>query len=104
MRAQLSGAHTHTLPSLHTQPSGAVQLTIGMHALTGSTNKLDKPLAVLEKVGGGAPPSTTAPADENAPPADAAAAPTVHYRVVGVVRRKCLFKARPQTLIGRAQG
>lgn len=74
-----------------------------MHALTGSTTKLDKPLAVLEKVGGGGM-STTTPADENVPPTDAVPSPPVHYRVVGVVRRKCLFKARPQTLIGRAQG
>lgn len=67
-----------------------------MHALTGSTASLDKPLAVLEKV--------VADNDDDAMATDENAPPPVHYRVVGVVRRKCLFKARPQTLIGRAQG
>ena len=82
-------------PLLLLQPSGDLELRIGMHALTGKTLALDKPLAGLEKQKGGEGEG----GDENADPAPA----PVRYRVVGVIRRKCLFKARPRALIGRSR-
>lgn len=98
-------------PPFPSQTPGAVELTVGIHLLEGSIVPLKKPFAVLEKRGGrgdadpsgaAASPSGAAPLPGSlsrpSPPPLPLASP-VRYEVVGVIRRKCLFKARPRALI-----
>jgi chromosome transmission fidelity protein 8 len=99
----------HLLPPTFQNPGG-VELTVGIHCLEGSVVPLKKPFAVLEKRGGrDAGASGGGGADGDADPAGAASQPSpspsaplaspVRYEVVGVIRRKCLFKTRPRALI-----
>ena len=89
---------------------GGVELTVGIHLLEGSIVPLKKPFAVLEKRGGrggdaeNEAPGTSSPAAHLSSSASPSAAPAsstspVSYEVVGVIRRKCLFKSRPRALI-----
>jgi chromosome transmission fidelity protein 8 len=85
-----------------------VELTVGIHCLEGSVVPLKKPFAVLEKRGGrgaGAGADADAAAEAAGPPFPSASpslpalASPVRYEVIGVIRRKCLFKTRPRALI-----
>ena len=62
--------------------------TIGYHELTGSRVALKKPLLVLKKV-------KHLEADSSADSKSS----TVELDVVGIIRQKILFKARPKALI-----
>ncbi|EFN54833.1 hypothetical protein CHLNCDRAFT_134854 [Chlorella variabilis] len=70
--------------TLSVSSSGAVMLTIGYHQLEGKRMELKKPFAVLDRV------------------ADAEGHST-EYKVIGVVREKILFKARPRALITKPE-
>ncbi|KAL4441215.1 hypothetical protein ABPG77_011452 [Micractinium sp. CCAP 211/92] len=66
--------------TLSVSSSGSVLLTIGYHQLEGKRMELKKPFAVLDKAEGGERGEAG-------------------YKVIGVVREKILFKARPRALI-----
>ncbi|KAG7673451.1 hypothetical protein Ndes2526B_g03100 [Nannochloris sp. 'desiccata'] len=72
--------------TLTTSSTGTLHLTIGYHQCEGKIQTLKKPLAVLSKTDGADP---------------ATGEPTQEYKVVGVVREKYLFKARPRALISK---
>jgi hypothetical protein len=76
-------------PSLLFPPQGTLFLTIGYHQLEGKVQTLKKPLAVLSKVGGSS--------------GDGGSGGATEYKVVGVVREKYLFKARPKPQISKPQ-
>ncbi|GAB4819033.1 hypothetical protein N2152v2_006079 [Parachlorella kessleri] len=63
---------------------GSVLLSIGYHQLEGKKLPLKKPLAVLER--------------------EPAATQGLTYKVLGVVRDKYMFKARPRALITKPEG
>ncbi|KAI3438097.1 hypothetical protein D9Q98_000539 [Chlorella vulgaris] len=66
--------------TLSTSSTGAVLLTIGYHQLEGKRLELKKPFVVMDREQGADGEST-------------------HYKVIGVIREKILFKARPRPLI-----
>lgn len=59
-------------------------------------SKLPKPIAVLKKRQAAGEPSTSESADK-------AGESTVHFDVIGVVRRKLHFKSRPKALISKIE-
>jgi chromosome transmission fidelity protein 8 len=69
-------------------------LTIGNQRLTGAVVTLPKPVAVLHKCARAGDDAADAAGDE----ASGFEAP-VHYEVKGIVRRKLVFKSRPQPIV-----
>ncbi|KAL4452232.1 hypothetical protein ABPG75_007894 [Micractinium tetrahymenae] len=71
--------------TLSVSSSGSVLLTIGYHQLEGKRVELKKPFAVLDRTSSEEGGSTG-------------------FKVIGVVREKILFKARPRALITKPGG
>ncbi|KAI7838182.1 hypothetical protein COHA_008030 [Chlorella ohadii] len=76
--------------TLSVSSSGSVLLTIGYHQLEGKRMELKKPFAVLDRVTG------SGSGEEGQD--------STQYKVIGVVREKILFKARPRALITKPGG
>ncbi|CAL5220977.1 g3085 [Coccomyxa viridis] len=72
-----------------------VELTIGYHLLEGKMVDLKKPFAILEK--------QSTPVDVDAMEEDGVVQCNTEYKVVGVIRRKCLFKNRPRAIITKPE-
>ncbi|CAK0783126.1 hypothetical protein CVIRNUC_006321 [Coccomyxa viridis] len=72
-----------------------VELTIGYHLLEGKMMDLKKPFAILEK--------QCAPVDVDAMEQDGAAECSTEYKVIGIIRRKCMFKNRPRAIITKPE-
>ncbi|KAK9905797.1 hypothetical protein WJX75_006430 [Coccomyxa subellipsoidea] len=76
----------------------AVELVIGYHLLEGKMVDLKKPFAVLEKH------SACLDADSMDTDEDTTETHnTTEYKVIGVVRKKCLFKNRPRAIISKPE-
>ena len=85
---------------------------MGNHLLEGTFVELKKPFAVLKKEGGrsgsggeggaeGRREGNNSGGEGEGGDNHSSSNDNTRYRVVGVVRRKCLFKARPRALIAR---
>jgi chromosome transmission fidelity protein 8 len=77
---------------------GSVLLTIGYHQLEGQTVVLKKPLAVLSKT------KALDDAEMEGIGNIGGEESSITYKVVGVVKEKYLFKARPRPLITKPEG
>ena len=118
----------HQTPKKKTkkQPNGGVELIVGNHLLEGTFFDLKKPFAVLKKEGGRSGNGGSGGGGDggeegrreghsnggggsgggennngNNGSGSSSQSDNTRYKVVGVVRRKCLFKARPRALIAR---
>jgi hypothetical protein len=85
---------------------------VGNHLLEGTFVELKKPYAVLKKEGGRSGNGGGRAegrreghggggGGDNGGGSSSSDTDNTRYKVVGVVRRKCLFKARPRALIAR---
>lgn len=68
-------------------------LVVGYHELTGSKQRLKKPILVLKKIEGGENSDSDPDSDSK----------RVELDVIGVIRHKILFKTRPKALISSSK-
>ena len=80
---------------------GKPQLVVGSHRLIGKVEKYREPVAILRKRRRGAPGIDPSDAAAAAAGGGGASTEETHFEIVGVVREKYVFKARPKPVLNK---